>query len=329
MENIQGIVSAVFMTKTVKTYLTALFAAVFFLCSGEEKAKEQNAILASVNGSPISLQDILPLTRAEEFRAFSTSTGRDLQNRILDIRRRAVDELIDRKLILEDYAGKNFEISDRDIESALDDMAEQSGIRSRSEFTAALRRQGSSIEELRRKVRDTMIIQLMLQREYLTTKNITPQEMHAVYLENLKKQTNGDSIELAMILLDEKNLSQSDKIAKELARSPERFSALAERWSSGPGKEDGGKLGRIRKHLLRKEFASALKKIEINRIYGPVKTPEGIVFLKVLSVISAKTKSFKESIPEIRKEIEARQRLESKKSYTQRLRKNAIIRYFF
>ena len=294
------------MTKAVKTYLTALLAAGFFLCYGEEKAKEQNAILASVNGSPISLQDILPLTRAEEFRAFSTSTGKELQERMIGIRRRAVDELIDRKLILEDYAGKNFEISDRDIESAMDDMAEQSGIRSRSEFTAALRRQGSSIEELRRKVRDTMIVQLMLHREYLTSKNITPQEMHKVHLENLKKKKNGDSIELAMILLDEKNSVRSDKIAAELARSPERFTALAARWSSGPGKEDGGKLGKIQKHLLRKEFASALAKIEINRIYGPIQTPEGVVFLKVLSVTSAKNRNFKESIPEIKKEIEAK-----------------------
>ena len=88
------------MRKTVLLAVQVLFFTAFS-CPGGEK-EELNSILASVNGSPVSLQDILPMTRAEEYRAFSTRSGDSLKKRILEIRREAVDELIDRKLILED-----------------------------------------------------------------------------------------------------------------------------------------------------------------------------------------------------------------------------------
>ena len=132
-----------------------------------------------------------------------------------------------------------------------------------------------------------------------------------------------------MILLDKSNSSRSQYIAEELKKNPSRFTALATQYSSGPGKEEGGKLGKIRSDLLRPEFARALRSPEVDKVYGPIATPEGTVFLRVLSCTSLQQKSFKESLPEIRAQLEKEQRLESKKNYTQRLRKNAIIRYFF
>ena len=112
------------MSKLVKKYTVILLIATGIFCSGAAR-NEMNSILASVNGKPISLQDVLPLTRAEEFRVFSSCVGEELQKRILEIRRRAADELIDRQLILEDYAGKSFELSDKDMAEILKSLASQ------------------------------------------------------------------------------------------------------------------------------------------------------------------------------------------------------------
>ena len=317
------------MMKSIKKYTAAILLTALFLCTGAEPPKELNSILASVNGVPVSLQDILPRTRAEEFRIFSAYTGKELQKRILAVRRKAVDDIIDRKLILEDYAGKNFELANRDIESALDDLAEQSGIRSRNEFRETLRRQGEDIENVRKQVRESMIVQLMLHREYLAYKSITPEKMYTLFQKNRKTAGDDSEIGLAMLLLDKKNISRSGEIAEELKKAPENFFVLAQKWSSGPGREEGGRLGKIPCSLLRPEFAKVLDKPAVNKIYGPIAIPEGTVFLKVLSHTSPRLKSFRESIPELKKQLEEEQRRESKKIYTQRLRKNAVIRYFF
>ena len=314
--------------KHLKTTAAVLFLLWGIFLAGAPE-KELNSILASVNGSPVSLQDVLPLTRAREFRAFSTYTGEELKKQILKIRREAVDELIDRKLIVEDYNKQKFQLQERDIESALDEVADRMGIRSRSEFIRKLRQQGGSIEKMRNDVRDSMAVQLMLHRQYVAQKDLTPAAMYAYYRKNKALNRNAGSIELAMILLSGENLDKAEEIGKELQKDPAGFARLSRRWSSGPGKEDGGKLGKIDCRLLRPEFAKALTAPVKGKIYGPLKTAEGTVFLQVLDLTKPQERSFKESLPEIRKKLEAEQRTAAKKNYTQRLRKNAIIRYFF
>ena len=318
------------MTINIKKYLAAAFlTGACALCPGRTPQGEMNSILASVNGTPVSLQDVLPLTRAEEFKAYSSSGGPTLQKRIADIRRKAVDEIIDRQLILEDYSEKKFEIAERDIESAIDELAERSGARSRSDFADKLRRQGGSIELVRKRVLETMIVQLMLHREFLSIRSITPEQMYDYYKKNILPREKNGSIELAMLLLDDTKQSLIGEIARKLQKDPALFPELAAKYSSGPGKEDGGRLGKISCDLLRPEFSKALKSPRVGAVYGPLKTPEGTVFLKVLDLTAGTPKSFKASLPEIRKKLEAEQRQKSRLIYTQRLRKKAVIRYFF
>ena len=70
---------------------------------------EVNSVLASVNGEPISLWDVLPATRQQEYQAYAAYSGDRLYEAIRQIRRKTVDDLIDRKLLIADYRDKPFE----------------------------------------------------------------------------------------------------------------------------------------------------------------------------------------------------------------------------
>ena len=91
-----------------------------------------NSVLASVNGDPVSLEDILPATRQQEYQAYAAYSGDRLYEAIRSIRRKAVDDLIDRKLVIADYRRQPFEIPNQQIEEELDNVAERMGYRSRS-----------------------------------------------------------------------------------------------------------------------------------------------------------------------------------------------------
>ena len=104
-----------------------------------------NSVLASVNGEPVSLEDILPATRQQEYQAYAAYSGERLFEAIRSIRRKAVDDLIDRKLVIADYRRQPFEIPNQQIEEELDNVAERMGYRSRSEFIRQARQAGSSI----------------------------------------------------------------------------------------------------------------------------------------------------------------------------------------
>ena len=318
--------------------LTILLSAVAPLFAGSADSgirrtpDRLNSVLATVNGEPVSLGDVLPLTQAKEYQAASAYSGSALERAVYDLRLAAVDELIDHKLIIADYESRAFEIPEREIESALDEVSVRMGCRSRSELAKKLRESGSSLKAFRSKIREQLIVQLMLYREYNASNFITPEDLRSYYREHEAEFSRPESVELAMLQLPaERNDAArlAEDISAALAASPETFADLVRRYSSGPGRGDGGKLGAIERRRLRAEFAEALGAVpETGRVYGPIKTADGVFWLRVLAYFPAEKRPFESSGAEIRRRLEVKLRRESRERYCARLRKGAIVRYF-
>lgn len=291
-----------------------------------------NAVLATVNGEPISLGDVLPLTQAREYQAAAAYSGAALEKEICKLRLEAVDDLIDNKLIVADYATKSFTIPERDVDAAIDEASIQMGCRSRGELVKKLREGGSSLEEFRKRVREQLIVQLMLHREYHASNFITPEDLHRYYREHKEEFSRQERIELAMLQLSAKGPEVENlvrEISEKLAADPGTFPDLVLRFSSGPGRSDGGRLGSIERRRLRAEFASALgKNPTAGAVYGPLRTADGIFWLKVVSCQPGEMIPFERSGAEIRRRLEIELRRKCRSRYCARLRKNAIIRYF-
>ena len=120
-----------------------------------------------------------------------------------------------------------------------------------------------------------------------------------------------------------------DEIAGTLAASPGHFEELVGRYSSGPSRGDGGKLGSIERKRLRSEFSAVLgENPAVGRVYGPIDTADGVFWIKVLTHSQAEKIPFEKSSIEIRRRLEKELRRESRERYCARLRKGAIVRYF-
>lgn len=291
-----------------------------------------NSVLASVNGEPVSLEDILPATRQQEYQAYAAYSGDRLYEAIRSIRLKAVNDLIDRKLVIADYRRQPFEIPNQQIEEELDNVAERMGYRSRAEFIRQARQAGSSIEKLRSEVEENMIVQLMIYRRYQIEQDITPREVYEYYQKHRQEFVRPESLELGMILLpkDSPELEvTAERIAEALKADSGRFAELARLYSAGPGAEKGGSLGRIERRRLRPEFAAAMPELMPGRVYGPVRTGEGIFFLKVIAHFSEEQSDFRRLAAEIRTRMREEFREKSRARYLEELRKDAILRYFF
>ena len=291
-----------------------------------------NAVLATVNGEPISLGDVLPMTQSKEIQAAAAYSGEALEKEIYKLRLEAVDDLIDNKLIVADYATRNFTIPERDVDSALDEASIQIGCRSRTELKKKLRESGSSLEEFRKRVRDQLIVQLMLHREYHASNFITPEDMFRYYSEHKDEFSRPERIELAMLQLPPgapELEKQVREISGKLAADPGAFPELVLRFSVGPGRTDGGKLGVIERRRLRAEFAAALgEKPVVGSISGPLHTADGVFWLKVIDRQPGEIVPFERSGAEIRRRLEIELRRKCRVRYCARLRAGAIIRYF-
>jgi hypothetical protein len=313
------------MMRTAFCIQIIVLAFVSALCGSEI-----NAVLATVNDQPVFLGDVLPLTRTAEYQAHAALKGVELENRIKELRRLAVQDIIDRRLLLAAYAEKPFKLPDGMVEQRLDDHAARLGCNSRQAFAALLRKENTSVEELRKYITEQLTAELTLYREVQPQIHVSPQEVFEYYQKNQKSYSAAETFELAMILLD-KELSENDMkhIGEDILKNPADFSSSAKKYSKGPNAANGGDLGKIERSLLRKEFADALKKPEVGKIYGPLATTDGTVFLKLYGYQQESKTPFREVAPEIKKMLEKQKREAVIQKYLKKLRSDAVIRTFF
>lgn len=294
----------------------------------ESPATEMNSILASVNGEAISLQDVLLLSRNQEFQAYAAFEGKRLEEEIRSIRKKTVDEIIDRKLIIADYYKQPHRIQNSFIEQELDQSAFRMGCRSRSEMYRKLTATGIDFNKFRKDLEERMIYFYMLQRQGGIAGEATPQEIYE-YFESHRKELSGvETYELAMLKIENSRKDFKVAVAEAaiLATQPQRFNELVQRYTKD---SRDGRIGAIEPGKLRIEFASALKVPVPGKVYGPIELDDGVAWLKLLKHNKAVNASFAKVQKQIKQTIENDRRKKAIDIYTKTLRRDAILEYFF
>ena len=297
------------------------------LLNGAEK-QELDSVLAAVNGDPVTLGEILPGLREAEFQLGSAYSGKELEKRVLELRRKAVDELIDRKLIIADFNEKKLNIPAQEVENEIDRWGKHIGCNSRKDLTARLRESGTTVEAVRKKIRERMIVQVMRRREYLLAGPPSPADLYKRFKEEEQKLSFPGSVELGILKVPKDEPEKADAVAAALKKDPASWGALAGVYAIDPAAANGS-VGEVELPMLRPEFAKAMTDMEPDRVYPNVLTADGVYFLKILALKPKKTAVFKEHAEAIRKTMEAEIYRKSSEDYSARLRDRAVIEYFF
>lgn len=311
-----------------KLLLTWLLSAAFILFAAEP-VREMNSILASVNGDAVTLMDVLPLTMAKEFQISAVYSGELLNREIQQLRKKAVDRLIDHRLLQLEYLKQSIRISNQDIERELDRISELMGCRSREEWIGKLRKEGTTLEQMRQDVEKNMMAQLMMQRRIVINGEPTPQELYDYFKSHEKEYATSEKVGLSMLKigLNHPDIQKTVQAVSAKLNLPDAdFTALVREYSPEFG---NGDLGEIDRSLLRPEFATALKDISVGKIIGPLNIDDGMVWLKVNSHRNAVAANFGAVEQRIREDMQKKRREEVLNGYFQKLRSQAVIEYYF
>ena len=290
---------------------------------------EMDSIVASVNGEAISLMDVLPLTAQREIQLGVTYSGPALEREVRELRKNAVDRLIDHKLLQLEYAKQSFRISNRDIERELDRMAENMGCRSREDWIRRLRRDGMTLEQMRQDVEKNMMVQVMIHRQIRIDGSPSPREMYEFFKAHEAQYAQAEKIGLAMLRLENSRPQlEADirEISAALAAERADFAALVKKYAPQSG---DGYLGEIERGLLRPEFSAAIRTAATGKVVGPLRVDDGVVWLKVVSHQAAVGADFAAVESRIRQDMERTRRREVLAEYFRKLRAQAVIEYFF
>jgi len=314
-------------------YFIQMTALLFILIGFSATAAEHGtSIVATVNGEAITLGQVLSESSGGEAAVKSYAGGEAYTNEISKLRQAAVDRIIDRKLLIGEFKRLKLVLPKNYVESMLDNLAVNLGCKSRSELAAKARSMNTSIDELREKASERLMAEMVMGREFYAAGTPTPKEINEYFVKNQARFSQDEKVKLALLLLPENSPQTTvDELALQLKKDHRRFAELVKAFSCGPNREQGGAVGFIERKNLRKEFAGVLPtgEIKADQVYGPVKTPEGRYFIKIMEVIPGKQAKLADHRHAIRQELENQAKEKALEALKKRLRDRASIRYYY
>ncbi len=300
-------------------------------------AEYENSVLASVEGYPITLYDVVSETLKKEIQKSKAMSGTELREEILKNRKDTIEDLIARKLIFLEFKAKEYKIPDQHIEDMIDEICMNMAGGDRKLLEKKLAEAGMTMDQFREKAVERAAVEIYTHEFCYRKINITPHEVSEYYDKHQDEFSEAPKAELQILFLNSSGPSKDklpslvDEIGNDVKKADENiFTTLVSLYSDGPGKDKGGRTGWIEKKNLRPDFTKALgDKVEPGATAGPIKTEEGYYFIRVAGVKGQNFRDFEEVKDSIKEKLLEEQRKAKYKELVDRLKQKALVRYFY
>ena len=304
------------------------------LCLTPLRAQEVlDGIAAVVNSDVVTFSQVRELVGPKEKQARETLKGEALVEKIKEIRLAAINDLIDRALILQEFKSKGFSIPEYLIDDRVQEVVRDSFGGDRQAFLRTLSAQGFTLEKFREFQRDSVIVQEMRRQAVKgASATVSDQKVQDYYKEHVEEYSTEEEVKLRLIVIrgGPENTSRRkmiEEIREKIVGGAE-FGDLARMYSDGSEQESYGDVGWInRKHFNESltKVAFALKPGEMSQI---VELGGSFYLLKCEAKKQANVKPLKDVRPDIEKILLQGERQKQQQDWLLKLRKKAYIKLY-
>ena len=196
---------------------------------------------------------------------------------------KALENMIEDRLVVQEAKRLNVEVSDRLIESRIDRIRES--FVSESEFLDFLGQQGLSLTELESRIKEQMLSDKLINIQIRNRIFISPAEVTKYYKDNIKDFYLPERLEAESIFVKDKN--KADQIYDKLKEGAD-FSDLKKQYS------ERSSLGLVSKGQLRKDIEDIIFNLEIGKFSESIKIMDGYYIFLVRKKLSPSEKELTE-----------------------------------
>lgn len=249
-------------------------------------------------------------------------------------REKALDLLMERRLVLNWAANRNIKVSDREVIEAENTIRRQNNL-SEEAFKNALGSSGETIELFRAGIREQITINKALGMALSAQVQVSESELQDLYEKTYPPET---VITVSHILftvdedassVDETSLQEKAAQVLSEIRSGTSFEDAAKRYSDDPSSSDkGGLLGTFGEGELLPELDRLAATLEPGETGGPVRTSAGYHILKLISREISEPPSFIEVQSELRRELLAGKEQTARKEWLDTLKETTYTEVF-
>lgn len=322
-------------------FAAAAFLAATFggsLLSRAQQGEIIDGVAAIVNHHIITISDIRDYSRGAEASAIA-AYGRnpvELQKALRAIHNDALNTLIDRALILDEFDRKGGVVPEHVIDSRVRDLIAMRFGGDRLAFRRSLRGEGLTEETHRRRIREQLIVENYSIRQIAAEVFVSPYKMELYYEANKDRFKVEDQVHLRMILIrkqgdDPAAIAARREMAQEILAKLETgrpFAEMAKAYSEQPQAATGGDWGWIDRKTISDEFAAIAFKLNAGEHSGIIETKDGFYILFVEDVKRARTLTLAEAREQIERILEQEERARIQRQLVEKLRRKAFIRIY-
>ncbi len=298
-----------------------------------------NAVRVVVNGEIITEFDIRKRI-AEAFQiAGEKYQGVEFQQKRRQIMSDAIDELIDRKILVQE--AKKVILSDpekvEEIEKNLDlfvkGAVEEVG--SLYKFYELAHKQGINPLKKKAELKEDLMIDVIMRENVYRKIVITPKDMKRYYQDNIDEFSGERKLSFRQILIKYsgyKTKEEAKSVAEKLLNrleDGEEFEVVAKEHSQGPHAYRGGLWEFDEVRDFRKDLVAVVSKLKGDEISQIIETSIGCHIFKIEEIIPAKITSFQQAQGEISNTLFREKFLKQKRKYLQELKKDVVIKRYY
>jgi parvulin-like peptidyl-prolyl isomerase len=297
------------------------------LCVGLAHAEVIEEIVAWVDGDIITKSDLDEEEQLVTEEIYRRYTGAELDTQLAAVRIRLLSELIDRKILLH-RAARLFDV-DNLGGMLVDDFRERNEIESEEELTKVLATQGLSVEDLERRLLESMAPDEVIRVEVRNRVSVTDGEVREFYEANpeIFRVPAEFTVREIALLADESDADvrqqklERAREARDRAVAPDAdLEAIVKEYSEAGTAASGGLLGPSREGDLSPALEHAALTTEIGGVSEILEMAYGFHIVVVVSRTDARVRTLEEVEADLRLNLEQRKYVELLTDYLERAR---------
>ena len=275
-----------------------------------------DGVAALVNRDVITFSQVRELVTPRERALRAQFSGQELADKVRDARRGALQELIDRQLIIQEFKKKEFQIPPRFVDERVDTIIREEFGGDRQAFIRTLQAQGYTLTKFRENEKEKIIVQAMRFQNVKTDAIVSPLKIDALYTTSKPDLTTPEQVHLWMIAVNKSTPTGAEgdpqkavaqEIREKLAKGA-KFEDLAKLYSDDSSRSTGGDWGWIDRKTLNDSLTNAAFRLETNKISPVVDQGPAYYIMKVTERKAAYTKPLADVRPDIEKKINSAER---------------------
>jgi peptidyl-prolyl cis-trans isomerase SurA len=313
----------------------AAVAAIALVFHSPQIARAQevlDGIAAVVNSDVITYSQMRDLVGEKEKVVRNQLKGEELVNKIKEIRLAAINDLIDRQLILQEFKTKGYQIPDYFVDQRVTTIIREEFGGDRQAFLRTLQAQGYTLDRFKQLEKDKIIVQEMRRSAIKGAININENQIEDYYKEHAEQYSTPEQVKLRMLVIrgsgDNAGPGKMIEEIREKIVSGAEFGDLAKMYSQGSEQESGGDWGWVDRKKLNEDLTKVAFSLKPGQVSKVIEIGGSYYLLFVEAKKAATFKPLKDLHDEIEKTLMQTERQRLQEAWIKKLRKPAYIKIY-